>query len=38
MTKQNRKTLKAVYKALKTASDEEIVRIFRLLMREVISK
>lgn len=38
MTKQNRKTLKAVYKALKTASDEEIVRIFKLLMREVISK
>lgn len=38
MTKQNRKTLKAVFKALKTATDEEIVRIFRLLMREVISK
>ena len=38
MTKQNRKTLKAVYKALKTATDEEIVRIFKLLMKEVISR
>ena len=38
MTKENRKTLKAVYKALKTASDEDIVRIFRLLMREINKK
>lgn len=38
MTKENKKTLKAVFKALKTATDEEIVRIFKLLMREVVSK
>ena len=35
MNRENRRTLKAVYKALKCATDREIEGIFALLMKEV---